>query len=323
MNVAQIVIIIAVSVDTDGLTVCVVDKAQCIRTVTLAHELIACIDIFRRCAAGNLLCSQTAGIVFERQICTVAVDGGKLSAFLPCVSIAVIGQRISDGIIGNRFAIVGSHFVFPVCVAISIIDGFGRCAQITCRVGIFNFTEDIAIAIVSISNALVQPSIVFADQLVKTVIGVTDFLHIIFTNSGDIVVTVIHVIELAVCCRDDITAAAGIHFLEQNLIDQCCHTATVNLISVGSIDLVRRRPGGYGMRFLGQPVQAVIRIIERAVMHGSQIDAADTVIVRIVVGGGGKKSAVVRFCNSRFVTAAVKAVFDAFAIAALNAAKVA
>ena len=87
------------------------------------------------CAVGTLG-AHAVGVVSEVPGGAAFGHAGKLPAVDPCIVPCAVRQRITDGIIGNGFAIVGCQQIAPLCVAIDIIDSTYNCAQRAGGIGI-------------------------------------------------------------------------------------------------------------------------------------------------------------------------------------------
>ena len=73
--------------------------------------------------------TDSVGVVGEGKCFAVRRRGCKLSAVLPCESVgrsAVVGQGITDRVIGDRMSLVGRQEVVPRVVAVAVNIGIDR-----------------------------------------------------------------------------------------------------------------------------------------------------------------------------------------------------
>ena len=82
------------------------------------RQLAAVVEVvIGGCAVGTLG-AHAVGVVSEVPGGAAFGHAGKLPAMLPSVRPCAVRQRITDGIIGNGFAIVGCQQVAPITVSI-------------------------------------------------------------------------------------------------------------------------------------------------------------------------------------------------------------
>ena len=92
-------------------------------------------------AVGFLLCTQTIRIILINKFCAdIRIPGaGKLPPYRPCVHPAIIGKRITNGIIGNFFFVYSGQLILPICITIGIHCNIWRSTHLACGQSIAGF----------------------------------------------------------------------------------------------------------------------------------------------------------------------------------------
>ena len=88
---------------------------------------------------------------------------------MPCESIPVVRQRITDIVVGDRLtAIVGQQLVFP-CAVIRINNRVRRRSEFFRCVGILFFIENVTTVVIVVCDGLVKLLIILSDKAVELV----------------------------------------------------------------------------------------------------------------------------------------------------------
>ena len=162
LEIIQIVIICAVVVNCARHTVGGVHEFEGVGAVGLLHEQAGCIGVFCCYAVDGFGSSQSVRSVFIGN--GVAVAGGccQLAAFLPSKGIAVVSQRVADGIVSDGLPIIGHQLVFP-CGIVGVGDGVLQGAEGgRGGVGVIFLCANIPAIIVGVNDGLIRVGVVFA-----------------------------------------------------------------------------------------------------------------------------------------------------------------
>ena len=93
-----------------------------------------------------------------------ACRGGRcqLSSLLPGEGVATVGQRVTDGIVGDGLAVIGGQQVLPGAVTVGIGDGLT----------VYVFAEDITSGIVGIGGSFSGNRVHIRFQTVQRIVGI-------------------------------------------------------------------------------------------------------------------------------------------------------
>ena len=129
--------------------------------------------VLRLGTIDNLAHTQPIVVVFELHGCAGLRHLLELAACIPGIRPRSVIQRISNGVVGNGFAVVAGQLVLPVGITIDIGNGLLRTAQRAGGVGILHFGGDVAATVVVVYPGGILMRIVHTDQLAEGIIDVS------------------------------------------------------------------------------------------------------------------------------------------------------
>ena len=136
------------------------------------HQLVAQIMVIVGRAVDGLRDALAVGIVAVGDIRPGLAHPRELAAVLPCVGPCPVAQEVADLIRRQALAADARQQIAPTRVAVAIVDGAHRRAEISSRIGILRLALDVAAVIVGIRPRLPSRLIVLAHELVEAVVGV-------------------------------------------------------------------------------------------------------------------------------------------------------
>ena len=136
------------------------------------RQLAAVVEVvIGGCAVGTLG-AHAVGVIGKVPGGAAFGHAGKLPAVDPCIVPCAVRQRITDGIIGDAFAIVGCQQVTPLRIALDIIDSTYNCAQRAGGIGIGLFAGNITGVVVGPHPSPARGLVILPDQLIGAIVGI-------------------------------------------------------------------------------------------------------------------------------------------------------
>ena len=118
LKIVNIEVIRSVEAHHGRLALRVIEEMQVIATLRHVDDILAAQRVVGGHAIDDLLDTQTIVIIGELCIGASFHHAGQHAARLPYKRPAVIGQRIADGVVGNRLAADDRNLVLPVAITI-------------------------------------------------------------------------------------------------------------------------------------------------------------------------------------------------------------
>lgn len=132
----------------------IVEEVQVVAALRHVDDVLA----IERVAGGHvvydLLGSQAVVVVGELRVGAGLYHAVKHAARLPGKRPAVVGQRIANGIVGDRLAVDGGHLVLPVRIAVDVAHGLRRRAQRARGVSVLAVGGDVAAPVIGMAKEL-------------------------------------------------------------------------------------------------------------------------------------------------------------------------
>ena len=111
-------------------------------------------------------CAQSFHIICGCPSVGIVRHGGQLTPLLPGECLAVVGKRITNGVIGNGLAIVGCQQIAPFGIAVDVGNGRAAACERPSGIGVRYPANDVAGIIVYPDPCLPGIQIVLPNQLV-------------------------------------------------------------------------------------------------------------------------------------------------------------
>ena len=161
-------------------------------------------------AIDNLPDAHAVVVVGELRVGSVLHHAGQHTSGFPRERPAVVGQRVADGVVGNRLTADGRNLVLPVAVPIGIkyrfINPFKRrCQRIRCT----QVTRHVAAAIIQVHRGFSCMGIVDASELTETVILIRRRQAVV-RHRSDIAHIVVCIREILPILRDALHQRRGL-----------------------------------------------------------------------------------------------------------------
>ena len=150
----------------------VVGEVQLIAAPRQLHQLVTQIMVIVRRAVDGFRDALAVGIVSVGDIRPGLAHPRELAAVLPCVRPRAVAQEVADLVRRQALPADAREQVAPACVTVAVSDGAHRRAEISGRIGILRFAQDVPAVIVGIRPRLSRRLIVLAHELVEAVVGV-------------------------------------------------------------------------------------------------------------------------------------------------------